>query len=411
MLPTSSISASRGSLGKVTIPYYVVIKGRGYWRPSAKMRALGFSDVRCGPDGPEAWAVAKAWADKWEMVRTGRAASPAARDVASSDPETAEAAMIYPPGSLGEAFARFRRTDQWKTRRKARTREDWWRGWKRIRPIFGDVAPATVCLEDMDAWRAAIVARAGEREAHRAMKIWRALWKIAAAMGYCSRDDDPSLGVRNSAAPGRSVSWSEGEVVRLVKAAWRGGFIGLAAIMAVIWDTQLSPGDARALTAGQMRRIGRGGAFTARAKTATPVGGVLSARTMRLLEAYLARRGVELMPAAPLFVTKGGGGPKGGRPWQPKAYGKNTLGKEFRIVRARLFGETETRQLADFRRSGAIEAIAGGTNAESLAHAMGNTLDASNTLFETYVPIDETVIRNVAEARRKGRRKMRDGAS
>ena len=35
-------------LGKVRIPYYVVRKGRGYWLPTPKMKALGFPNVRCG---------------------------------------------------------------------------------------------------------------------------------------------------------------------------------------------------------------------------------------------------------------------------------------------------------------------------------------------------------------------------
>ena len=32
------------------------------------------------------------------------------------------------------------------------------------------------------------------REAHRCLKIWRALWKVSAALGYCMREADPSLG-------------------------------------------------------------------------------------------------------------------------------------------------------------------------------------------------------------------------
>ena len=45
-------------MGRVKIPYYVVVKGRGYWRPHPRMRTLGFQIVRCGADGPEAWAIA-----------------------------------------------------------------------------------------------------------------------------------------------------------------------------------------------------------------------------------------------------------------------------------------------------------------------------------------------------------------
>lgn len=73
------------------------------------------------------------------------------------------------------------------------------------------------------------------------------MWKVSAALGYCVRDADPALGVRNRSAPGRSATWSEGEVIRLFKRAWRDGYYGLAVVIAVAWSTQLSPGDVRSL--------------------------------------------------------------------------------------------------------------------------------------------------------------------
>jgi hypothetical protein len=53
------------------------------------------------------------------------------------------------------------------------------------------------------------------REAHRCIKIWRALWRVAAALKYCQRDADPSLGVRNVEPKPRQAVWEHGEVVRL----------------------------------------------------------------------------------------------------------------------------------------------------------------------------------------------------
>jgi len=44
----------------------------------------------------------------------------------------------------------------------------------------------------------------------------------------------------------------EGEIARAAKWAWRMEYYGLAAVIAVAWDTQLSPGDMRALRASQM---------------------------------------------------------------------------------------------------------------------------------------------------------------
>ena len=72
------------------------------------------------------------------------------------------------------------------------------------------------------------------------------------------RDADPSLGVRNPAAKGRSATWTEGEVVRLFKRAWRMAITDLRRLIAVAWSTQLSPGDVRALTASQLAKDASG---------------------------------------------------------------------------------------------------------------------------------------------------------
>ena len=44
---------------------------------------------------------------------------------------------------------------------------------------------------------------------------------------------------------------------------------------------------------------------------------------------------------------------------------------------------------------------------EQVAHAMGNTLSASNALFAIYVPVNVATLREVMTARRAGRRKLR----
>ena len=86
-------------------------------------------------------------------------------------------------------------------------------------------------------------------------------------------------------------------------------------------------------------------------------------------------------------------------------YSKATLGDDFRVVRAATFGADDRRQLADMRRSGAGEAILGGTKAEQLSGKMANTLSASNRLFKTYVPVDVEVVRTVDRARTKARQR------
>ena len=200
------------------------------------MRALGFRSVPCGLDGPEAWAIARRWQDRWEKTLKGEAPAPAMVTADNLSTDQIEELTVYPPRSVGEGFRRFRRTDEWK-KKEPRTREDWWRGYRRIKPVFGDCDPKTVTLEDLDAWRAKIEEVVSLREAHRCVKIWRALWRKLAALGYCVRDTDPSLGIINRAAKGRSAVWIEGEVVRLFKRAWRERYYRLAAVIAVMWST------------------------------------------------------------------------------------------------------------------------------------------------------------------------------
>ena len=77
-------------------------------------------------------------------------------------------------------------------------------------------------------------------------------------------------------------------------------------------------------------------------------------------------------------------------------------------MRLLLFGSDETRQMADFRRTGSTEAIAGGARPESLSIKMANTLSASNRLHKTYVPVMLASVREVDEARMLGRAKLRE---
>ncbi len=361
------------------------------------MKAHGFVSIPLGPNGPDAFRQAEEWNRRWDETRTGKSPSPAATRDENLHPLRAEELTVYPPKSIGAGFKSFRTTNEW-ARKAPRTREEWFRAWMRIKPVFGDVDPRAVDLTTISSFRQHVEETVSLREAHRTIKIWRALWKILAAMGYCMRDADPSLGVRNIAAQGRSQTWSEGEVVRLAKRAWRMGYRGLAAVIAVAWDTQLNPGDVRALTASQMATAGKGNLFfTARGKTGVPVGGALSARSMRVLAEYIRLLGVELHGDAQIFRNRSG-----------HKYSKDTLGDDFRTVRAAEFGEAERRTLGhDFRRSGAVEAIVGDASAEALAHAMGNTLSASNALFATYVPVKAETILAVGSARRKGRTRLR----
>jgi hypothetical protein len=139
----------------------------------------------------------------------------------------------------------------------------------------------------------------------------------------CEAEADPSRGLRNRQPRGRSEVWSEGEALRLVKQATRMELHGLAAIVAVIWDTQFSPGDVRRLSEGQLKRDRKGSFFTtARAKTGKAAIGTVSRRTERLITEYRKTLKFDLLADAPLFRDQRG-----------NAYSMFSLARDFRLVR------------------------------------------------------------------------------
>jgi hypothetical protein len=383
-------------VSKVKIPYYWVDRWEnGYWSPKKHMRAAGFKNVSCGKDGPEAWAVARKWNDRWKAFKAGKVTT----------------AKVWPDGSLGEAFERFKATAEWIEGKRPRTKEEWDRCWVHISPVFGDCAPKTITFEDLSAFYRGdpndqqipgILRLLGVREAHRVIKIWRALWQVAASMQYCDKDNDPSFGIRRVTPKGRTQRWFEGEVVRLAKGAWRAGYHGLACIVAIAWDTQFSPGDVRTLAARNIGNHQGRMVFNlieeGRDKTETPVIGTISRRTERLIRTYLAESfgEAQLHPDTALFRNRSGA-----------PYSSDTMGDDFRDLRVLVFGDDERRQLLDMRRSGAIEALAGEVDMGALSKKMGNTIDQNKELQSTYLPAQVAVVRMADSARLRGRRRLR----
>jgi hypothetical protein len=385
-------------LGQDKLRYFLFLHGRWVWRPTKLMRAAGFGRVRLGPgllvDGrnvPSPADVARAAElnQQWDRHRRGL------------PPLTPR--LGYPPGSIGEGYHRAMQLREKERAEKGivwttehRSRDDWPRAWRRLEPLLGDCDPKTVTPEMMLELRSDTAEQVSESEAHRLIKVWRALWQKMAVLGYCDRNRDPSHMFTNPAPQPRQDVWTEGEAVRLVKCAWRTGYRGLAACLAIAWDSQLSPVDARSLKATQLRRDPVGSWFeVARAKTGRAAKATVSARAERVLRAYMGAMGVDLV--GPIFRNRSG-----------RPYTKDTLSDDFRAVRAILFGTGETRQMSDFRRSGATEALAGNVPPATLSSKMANSLSSSNRLHKTYGPVQLASVRDADEARKVGRAKLRE---
>jgi hypothetical protein len=216
--------------------YSRVKNGTRYFEPTPKMREHGFEARTLGAESAEARAEAWRLYEEWNKLRHGIIASPT---------------RSYPINSVGWAWERYRRTDAWKRKAQVTRDKDWDWAWRRIEPIFGDVAPSSVEIEDIEELRAIVLEKKGLHTANRVIKVWRAFWNVMAAMKLCERHADPSRIIRNTAPKGREATWRPGELARIGKRAWREGFYGLTALLAVSWDTQFSPGDCRKLTLAQ----------------------------------------------------------------------------------------------------------------------------------------------------------------
>jgi hypothetical protein len=186
-------------------------------------------------------------------------------------------------------------------------------------------------------------------------------------------------------------------VVLLVKGAWRRGYRGLACIIATAWDTQFSPVDVRTLQERHRAVVDGRLVFDrqtdGRAKTGRAAIGTVSRRTERLLTEYLS--GTERLPDAVLFRMRTG-----------SPYREATLAHDFADVRELVF-PGDKRKLMDMRRSGVVEAIAGGTDAVGLSAKLANSIGRSNALHKTYAPVEIEAVRKADDARLQGRRKMR----
>jgi len=417
------------------IRYFLYLNGRWRWRPTKTMREHGFSLVTMGAGGPDKDGDGNPTASvddkrhalrlnaEWDNIRCGHV------------PRRARTTLKqYPRGSVGDAYqramelrkaARLKDKVAWTHEQEAR--DDWPRAWKWLEPMFGDCDPRTIVPEmflrlnevtgEVEGLIPQIEREASMSERHRTIKIWRALWNRMAALRdennrpYCDAGADPSLAFTNPAPNARQAVWSEGEVVRLVKRAIREKYLGLAALMAVAWDTQLSPIDVRSLTPRQWRRDGAGALFEVdRAKTGRSAFGTLSARTERLVGEYLSDLDVELHQDAPIFRTRGrpAGTAAGGKPWAPRPYLKNSLVNDFATIRMIEFGKDEKRQLQDFRRSGTVEAFVGGASDIDVAAKMANTIDKSDRLKQVYNPKQVASVRRADDARASGRAVLRE---
>jgi hypothetical protein len=253
-------------------------------------------------------------------------------------------------------------------------------------------------MDDISLWRTKIENASGVDAAHKALKVWRAFWRVMKGMRY-TQLSDPSEKVVTRAPPPRNQRYAYGEAMRIAKAAWRHGYQGLACIIITAWDTGFAPVDCHTLRAKRRMLDPLNGRLVfdrskeGRSKTGVPVIGTLSPFGDWIIRRYLDELGAELTDEAFLFRMRTG-----------VPYGESRLGNDFATVR-KLAMPDDKRQLRDMRRSGVMEAFAGDAKAENVPEKFGNSIGHSNTLFKTYNPVDLEKVRITGAQRLQGRRK------
>lgn len=370
------------------IRYYVVKRGRAFWM-GGKFAAQ-YHLPKCqplGPDGPEAKKLALEWTARLDEARAAARAP-------------AKHRYTHPPGSLGHFYEVFRTKTAWRLM-EPRTREDYERAWPEIEKRFGRTLVTKITADDSERFHAEIHPAHNEaspfswNEAHRILKIWRAL--LSALASYEIRAVAPIGRVSNPSPKGRTGIWRHDDVMTLAWAAALAGHKGMAVAIRIAWDAMLAPVDVRCLTVEQWRAGASGRRVaTQRAKTGKRVFHAVTADTAAIVDAYLAEL-PDVLPGAPLIRRPNG-----------KAYtGKDTFGDDFRLVRSLVF-PGDQRQFLDLRRSAATEARLGGATRDDLGKAMANRIDESEALAETYL-LDAS--ERVLEARVAGRSKVAAGAN
>ncbi|TAI67638.1 hypothetical protein CWO89_02135 [Bradyrhizobium sp. Leo170] len=426
-------------MGKDKIRYFLYLEGRWRWRPTKAMRKAGFRMVPMGKGGPGRDAEGNPAASKDDLRRAVELNAEWDAHRRGGGPARKIDRPSWAEGSVGDGYVRamaLRKADRTKKgivwTYEQESRDDWPRAWKWLGPEFGDCDPNTIEPEHflridevtggVSGLLVKIESEVSIGERHRVLKVWRALWKRMAAMKYCKLDADPSKAITNTPPDPRQATWLRKEVLKLVQVAWRHGFFGLAACMAVAWDSMLSPVDARKLLAGMAIDDGAGILFLVdRAKTGRGAAGTLSQWSQAILLAYMKKQfeGITLLENTPLFWTRGhqpvsrkgelgqrGGDRGGGRPTAPRPYRKQTLADDFRTVRELAFGIGEKRQIQDMRRSGAVEGDAGGGSVTDQSNKMANTVEANKRLRKTYNPVNIASVRRFDEARAIGAKKL-----
>ena len=360
------------------IRYYSVRNGNGFWQPGKHARALGFSSIPCGPDGPAAWAKAETWNEKLDRCR-----------------KNGENLAPYPDGSLSHWFSTWRTLEDFRSKKPA-TRTEYDTAWRHIEPRFGDTQIDLIKPADIATFHKHLDETTSERVRWGTIRILRAI--LLAAQRHEILDRAPALLLKNHMPAPREALWFPQEIEALKAEALSCGMVSMSLAIQLLYETALSPADIRTLSL-QMIAEDERGAFISRKRTKTSKTAAmpLSHDLWHAMQAYIKTLPFDLPEDAPILRRH-----NTHKAWKDAP----DFAKDFRRIREAVF-PGDKRQARDVRRTVSFEADLGGARADERGDLLANAMGSDPTLEETYTPSNVIKARKTQKKRQKGQEIMR----
>ena len=353
---------------------------RGFWEPPKWAREIGFSSIACGPDGPDAWAIAEKWNEKLDAARL--------------DPTEGERLKAV-HGSLGHWFYTWKTLEDF-ARKKTATRTEYNTAWNHIEPILGDKSIDDINSDDVMAFQIHLEKTTSERVRWGTIRILMSILRAAKKRQVI--DTLPEQILTNPMPKPRTEIWFPQELELLKANAVE---VGLPEIGLAIWlaqETALSPVDIRTLTPNMLRTDAEGPYLCRdRTKTGRQAQPALNQALYDALLAYIASLPFELTPDSIILRRA-----STGKPWKDPP----EMAKDFRKVRNSLWPD-EKRRLMDIRRSVSFYADLGGATPDERGALLANNIGTDENLNATYSPHNVVKSRQTAKRREMGETIMR----
>jgi len=339
-------------MGRIEVPYLVLIRGRYRWQPGRHLRSLGLRSCDLGVDMAEAVKQAQLLNQAAADMRSGKRQDPPAR------PNTVEfwldAYMISP---------------EWK-RLAPKTKHNYDQCAAAVKKWAGDQKPASITKKVIRAWYRTMYDQA-PAQANARIRFLR-LW-----MEWLCREGE--LQSNPAARPGligtapRQQIWTEQQVIAFVSAAEAAN--QPAAGLAVLLGYHLGQrqGDILRLTWSSWD----GAAFKIKQRKTGAFIEVPATAVLRTALETAARTGVQIL------IRKGSAKPgKVG-----KAFKEDYFRYLFSEIRAQA-GIPSDLQFMDLRRTAVVRLARAGCTVPEIASITGHTLKSVQNILEVYLPRD-----------------------